>query len=226
MDPIIIFVIIAFAGSLLFIYKKRQQSQLAFIQTYDFHPAIKEKVKNKYPHLNENQIDTIFDALKDYFVLCNKAKRRMIAMPSQAVDTAWHEFILFTRAYNTFSRKAIGRYLHHTPTVAMSSPTLAQESIKRAWRLACAHEGINPKTPSRLPLLFAIDGMYDIENGFKYSLNCRDKTSPNYGNGYCAGHIACAGGCAGDSGASSDGGGFFDDFGSSSDCGGSGCGGD
>ena len=53
----------------------------------------------------------------------------------------------------------------------MASPTVAQDGIKRAWRLACAREGINPKTPSRLPLLFAIDGV-GIANGFRYQLDC------------------------------------------------------
>jgi hypothetical protein len=226
MNTAIFFSVAIIALSLFYLYRKRQQSQLSFIQSYSFHPVIKEKVQKRYPHLNDSQVETIFDALRSYFTYCNKAKRRMVAMPSQAVDTAWHEFILFTRAYQLFSKRAIGRYLHHTPTVAMSSPTLAQESIKRAWRLACAHEGINPTTPARLPLLFAIDGMYGIEDGFNYSLDCSDKRSPNYGDGYCAGHIACASGCAGDSGAKSEGGGFFDGFGSGSDCGGSSCGGD
>jgi hypothetical protein len=226
MNSVLVVTLALISLSLFFLFKKRQQSQLNFIRNYAFHSAIKEKVQKKYPQLNDNQVDTIFDALRDYFVYCNKAKRRMVAMPSQAVDTAWHEFILFTRAYQLFSKRAIGRYLHHTPTVAMSSPTLAQESIKRAWRLACAHEGINPGTPSRLPLLFAIDAMYDIEEGFKYSLDCRDKSSPSFRDGYCAGHIACAAGCAGDSGATGDGGGFFGSLGSGSDCGGSSCGGD
>jgi hypothetical protein len=220
MHPIIIpiFIVIAIATALAatFLLRARRRSQLEFIRSYNFHPAIREKVARRYSHLNDNQINTLFDALRDYFTFCNRAKRRMVAMPSQAVDTAWHEFILFTRAYKLFSKRAIGRYLHHTPTVAMSTPTQAHESIKRAWRLACAKEGIDPANPARLPLLFAIDAMYGIEDGFVYSLDCRDKSSPNDGSDYCAGHIACAGGCAGDSGAG-------DDFSSGSDCGGSSC---
>ena len=150
----------------------------------------------------------------------------MVAMPSQVVDVAWHEFILYTRAYEIFSKRAMGRFLHHTPTEAMKTPTLATEGIKRAWRLACAHEQITPSSPVRLPLLFAIDEMLNIEDGFKYSLDCQNRNSPKYGNGYCAGHIGCASGCAGDSGSSSgSSGGFFDGFGGS-DCGGGGCGGD
>lgn len=140
----------------------------------------------------------------------------MVAMPSQIVDDGWHEFILFTRSYKDFCKKALGRFLHHTPTEAMRTPTLAQEGIKRAWRLACAKERINPNNPTRLPLIFAIDSMLNIPNGFKYSLNCKDKNSPSYGGGYCAGHIGCTSGCAGDFGANTS---------SGADCG-SGCGGD
>lgn len=95
--------------------------------------------------------------------------------------------------------------------VAMSTPTLAQEGIKRAWHLACAKEGINPGAPLMLPLIFSIDSILNIPNGFKYSLNCQDKNSPAQGDGYCAGHIGCSSGCAGDSGVETTGsGGFFD----------------
>jgi len=70
--------------------------------------------------------------------------------------------------------------------------------------------------------------MLNITNGFTYVLNCRDKNSPGYGQGYCASDIACASGCTGDSGAGDSSQGFFDglfDSAGGSDCGG-GCGGD
>jgi hypothetical protein len=209
-----------------YFYWNKKKSQLEFIESYRFNSAIGKKVQEKYPHLDNRQIDLVLIGLKEYFYICNKAKRRMVSMPSQVVDVAWHEFILFTRPYQAFCQKALGRFLHHTPTEAMRTPTMAQDGIKRAWRLACAKNNINPATPTRLPLLFAIDSQLGIEDGFKYSLNCKDKSSPLYGDGYCAGHIGCASGCAGDSGTPSSSGGFFDGFGGdSSGCGG-GCGGD
>jgi hypothetical protein len=119
---------------------------------------------------------------------------------AQAVDDAWHAFILFTRSYDRFCQPALGRFLHHTPAEAMVSPTIAQEGIKRAWNLACRREGIDPKAPARLPLLFAIDAMLGIPDGFRSELRC----SPGEGSsGYCASHIgctSCGGGCGGDSG--------------------------
>lgn len=181
----------------------------AYIQSYKFPLSIKEKVKDRYPHLDDRDLSNVISGLKEYFFICNTAGRRLVSMPSQAVDAAWHEFILFTRAYDDFCRRGLGRFLHHTPAEAMKSPTRAQNGIKRTWRLCCAREGINPKSPARLPLLFALDADLNIPDGLKFSLNCRGPNS----HPYCAGDIGCGGGCSGDSG-DGDGG-----------CGG-GCGGD
>ncbi len=217
------------AASAMIYGRNRRARQLAFIKTYPFHPALKAKLNAKYPQLSEEQTHLVFRALRDYFWMCNKAKRKLVAMPSQVVDDAWHEFILFTRAYQAFCGKALGRFLHHTPTEAMKTPTLAQDGIKRAWRLACARERLNPNDPGKLPLIFGIDALLEIPDGFVYVPNCRDPSSPGYGSGYCAGHIGCAGGCTGDSGAADAERGFFDGlfdgFNCGSDCGG-GCGGD
>ena len=221
-------IFICLAG-LMYLYRlKRQWRQLDYIKTYVFHTSIRDKLLKKHPQLTPDQLHLVFRALRDYFYMCNQAKRRMVAMPSQVVDDAWHEFILFTRAYKLFCSKSLGRFLHHTPTEAMSSPTIAQEGIKRAWRLACAKENINPRTPEKLPLIFEIDSRLNITNGFRYSLNCHDKNAVHNTGNYCAGHIGCTSGCSGDSGATSESsGGFFDGLfdGGGSDCGG-GCGGD
>jgi hypothetical protein len=192
-------------------YGRRQRT--AFIDGYVFPATLPDKLRKKYPHLTQDQTDLAMDALREYFQLCNQAGRRMVAMPSQAVDAAWHEFILFTRNYQSFCRRGLGRFLHHTPAEAMRTPTQAQEGIKRAWRLACFREGIDPKTPTRLPLLFALDAELNISNGFRYVLNCQGAADPPY----CAGSIGCGGGCGGDCGASGDGG---SDGGDGGGCGG------
>ena len=198
-------------------YQKKRLSQQNYLRDYIFPAAsLERKLREKYPNLNDQQMALVFRALYDYFRICQFANGSMVAMPSQVVDDVWHDFILFTRLYQLFCQKALGRFLHHTPTEAMSSPTLANQGIKRAWRLSCHLEDIDPKTPEKLPLLFAIDGLLEIENGFKYDLNCQTGS----GN-HCASDIGCSSGCSGDSGDSSS-----DSSGCSSDssCG-SGCGG-
>lgn len=216
----LIILLLVVAGVSYFLYTGKRANQLAYIQNYRFHRTLSSKIKARYPHLTDTQVAMVFDGLTDYFYVCSQANKRLVSMPSQVVDAAWHEFILFTWTYQNSCNKAIGRFLHHTPTEAMKTSTLAQEGIKLAWRLSCAKENIRPSRPLRLPLLFATDGLLKIEDGYTYSLNCKDKSSPLFGDGYCAEHTGGASGCQGDSADSSDPGGFFDASGDSSGCGG------
>jgi hypothetical protein len=109
----IIIIVITFT---YFIFQKsRRKAQLAFIKSYPFHKSIRDKINKTYSHLTIEQSHLVFRALRDYFWMCNMSKRKMVAMPLQVVDDAWHEFILFTRSYQTFCQKALGRFLHHTP---------------------------------------------------------------------------------------------------------------
>jgi len=219
----IVYGVVALAGFITWrtVVNRRR---LRFLESYAFPPAIDRRLAAKRPQLTNDQRELVLRALRDWFWMCGRAGHgRMVSMPSQAVDDAWHEFILFTRIYQSFCRNALGRFLHHTPAEAMSAPTSAQDGIKRAWRLACARDKINPKTPQRLPLIFAIDSMLGLEDGFTYTIDCRDKNSVTYGSGYCASHIGCSAGCSGDSG--SDSGGDGGSGGGDGGCGG-GCGGD
>ena len=219
-----IFFIIALMLLAYFWKKEQQKKQLRFIENYQFSPALIKRVQAQHDYLSDTDMRKVVEATRDYFYICNQAKGKMVAMPSEIVDVLWHEFILFTREYQLFCQKGIGRFLHHTPTEAMKTPTSAQEGIKRAWRLACAKANINPKHPTKLPLLFAIDKSLKIKGGFSYQLNCKGSPTASNGSscgGYCATDIGCTSGCGGDS----DGGGFFGGSDSSSDGGGSSCGG-
>lgn len=145
--------------------------------------------------------------------------RRRVAMPSQAVDDAGHEFILFTRNDQAFCRHGLGRFLHHVPAEAMRAPTHAQEGIRRTWRLSCRRAGIDPGKPALLPELFAMDAA--LAGGFHYRLDCLAALGqPGAGaSPYRASHIGCRSGCSGGGSCSSD------SRGDASGDGGGGCGG-
>lgn len=179
--------------------RQARNKHAQYIDTCPLPARIRQTLQQKYPHLNDAELDLVLKGLREYFHLCNQAGNKMVSMPSQVVDIAWHEFILFTRQYQHFCKKAFGRFLHHTPAEAMPNPTLAQQGIKRAWRLACHREGIRPKHPSRLPLLFAIDNDLAIADGFVYALHCDRMTTGTSDAVYCASHISCASGCGGSS---------------------------
>lgn len=216
----LVFIILSVAFALLgaaVLYGNRRQLHASFIDDYVFPPGVRAKVRKRYPHLTEADADRVLNGLRQYFHLSNLAGRRVLAMPSQVVDVAWHEFILFTRNYQAFCQRALGRFLHHTPAAAMASPTLAQEGIRRAWRLACAREGIDPRAPGRLPLLFALDAELDIADGLRFVPDClrAGASAPGHHNAgvtYCGSHIGCGsgagdGGCTGGDGGGCGGGG-------------------
>jgi len=200
-----------------------------YIDNFTFPRTVSLRLREKYPHLTDGQTQDVIEGLRDYFHICNAAGKNMVSMPSQAVDVVWHEFILFTMQYQNFCKRGLGRFLHHVPAEAMKAPTAAQRGIKLAWKLACQRENIPPKSPSRLPRLFALDALLNIPDGFTYQLNCKRGLS-NTGSscgGYCATHIGCSSSCS-SSGCSSSGGSDSSSGCSSSDssgCGGGGCGG-
>lgn len=211
----------------------RKRSRRGAVAREPFPPGLRVKLAKRYPDYHPGQIDMMLRGLRDWFEVNALADRRYVSMPSRAVDEAWHEFILFTRQYDQYCRRVFGRFLHHVPAEAMQSQHVAQEGVRRTWRLACARERIDPHRPKRLPRLFAIDATLGIAGGFVYALNCGDTGRNAAGDPYCATSIGCASGCGGgsdgaDHAAASDGGGDSggDSSGDSGSSCGSGCGGD
>lgn len=198
LSMLIVLLVVAMLVAVI-VHKIRQSARRRFIQEHRFPSLLSKTVSATYPHLDATQLQKVLRGLKQYFQICHRAGKTPVSMPSQVVDVAWHAYILSTRQYQQFCDQAFGRFLHHTPAEAMQNKTLAQDGIKRAWRIACAEEGINPRTPNRLPLLFALDAELGIANGFVYQLDCLSRT----GNGYCASHIGCSSGCSGASGSDS-----------------------
>jgi hypothetical protein len=149
-------------------------------------------------------------------------------MPSQVADDLWHEFILYTRDYDAFCRRAFGGFLHHTPAVVLSEHRKNNEGLRRVWWYCCKYENIDPVTPSRLPLLFALDSKLKIANGFFYQPDCKAlRESGSGGSPHCGGDFSDSsfdGSSDGFGDGSSDSGGG--DSGGGGDGGGGGCGGD
>ena len=203
--------------------------QTEFIRTYTFPQGLLARFAEKRPTLTLKEQQLVLRGLRKFF-LCNlMARGAFVSMPSKAVDDLWHEFILFTKHYNDFCHQAFGKFLHHTPAVALSSQKVADQGLRRTWWYACKDETINPRQPTRLPLLFALDAKLKLADGFSYLPNCKDRKAND--NNSRAVNCATDFGGSGSDGGSSDG---FGDLGLSSDagggdssssCGGGGCGG-
>ncbi len=203
----------------------------AYVRTYMFPAGLIDRLGKHRPGLALKDRQLAARALRQFFLAYLKGGRRAVAMPSQITDDLWHEFILHTQAYRIFCNRAFGRFLHHAPAAVLGTDRTRNEGLRRVWWRSCLEENINPRRPTRLPLLFAIDGKLSIADGFRYALDCRrltrdgattqctsdfsdssvdgstagfgDSASDGFGGG---GGTSGGGGSSADSGASSDGG--------------------
>jgi len=220
----------------------RQLRRAEFIRTYRWPRGLLKRLEQHHPGLTRKESALISRRLRQFFIAYLESGRSYVSMPSQIVDDLWHEFILYTREYDRFCRRAFGGFLHHTPAVVLDAQhTHGNAGLRRVWWYTCRYENIDPAKPSRLPLLFALDAKLNVENGFVYHADCEflrdagvtgvvhcgadfssrsiDGSSAGYG-ARSSSHTgsSCGGGCAGGGGC----GGGGDGGGCGGGCGGGG----
>ena len=169
--------------------KWRNAARAEYIRQFTFPNGLFDKLRKKPPELSLKDCQLVALALRRVFLAYLKSRRRPVSMPSQVVDDLWHEFILYTKAYDAFCRRAFGRFMHHTPAAALSNVHEHDVGLKRCWWHACREESINPRKPTRLPLLFALDSKLNVADGFRYALDC-NQTQRRTADGkavYCGG---------------------------------------
>jgi hypothetical protein len=187
------------------------------------------KLRETYPHLTASDCVKVEQGFRQFMFAAHHSQGSFVAMPSQVVDALWHEFILHTRAYEEWSKAALGSFLHHTPAEVLGRSAKRNDGLRRAWYWACKQEGINPRLPERLPLLFTLDAQLAIPNGFHYTTDCHgpkrrlDDGGP--AGGGCGAHCTADFSSASFSGDANGFGGSDASSGGSDGDGGSGCGG-
>lgn len=198
------------------------------IRTFQFPNGLYEKLKKHHPQLTLKECQLVSRGLRKFFLAYLKSGRKFVSMPSQVVDDLWHEFILYTKDYQSFCHQAFGGFFHHTPAVVLKGGQLQSNAgLRRCWRYACQEENINPRSPTRLPLLFALDTKLNIVNGLHYVADCesirrKSNDTSNSTACYCGGDFSDSSVDGGTSGFDE---GVGDSGGDSSDGGGGGCGG-
>jgi len=94
---------------------QRRIERAQYIASYIFPTSLRFKLDQAYPDFTGEQVGMILQGLRVWFQLVAANPRTQLGMPSQAVDKAWHEFILLTKNYADFCDNAFGKFLHHTP---------------------------------------------------------------------------------------------------------------
>src|SRR5262245_44590683 len=233
-DPLVLIAIIALCAVIVYLYRSwRTYRREEFIRTYRWPAGLLERLEKQHTGFERKDSALVSRGLRQFFLAYARSGRRFVSMPSQVADDLWHEFILYTREYQAFCRKAFGGFLHHTPAVVLSADRKNNEGLRRVWWFCCKEENIDPVHPSRLPLLFALDAKYRIAGGFTYHPQCeqlRKDGGAAAGAAYCGGDFASSsvdGSTSGFGDSASSGGDSSGDSGGDSGggCGGGGCGG-
>lgn len=170
--------------------KLRAARRAEFIRHYSFPKGLIQKLQARRPGLPAKDGQLVARALRQYFLAHLASGRQFVSMPSQVTDDLWHEFILYTRNYEEFCRRAFGRFMHHTPAVVLGKERQDNTGLRRTWWYCCKDENINPVTPTRLPLLFAIDTKLGIADGFRYVPDCSALRERGDGSAHCGGDFA------------------------------------
>ena len=163
-----------------------------------------DKLIAAHPQLKRGDADLVLRGLRQFFMAHLRSGRKFVGMPSKVVDAAWHEFILHTQAYQAWCHSAFGSLLHHTPAEVMGGSNVKRnDGLRRTWYWTCKEESIDPRAPTRLPLLFALDKKFNIAGGYRYEANCNSIDRASGSNAYCGSDFS-----SGSSGSSGDSGGF------------------
>jgi hypothetical protein len=213
-------------------YRVWRQSQrlrrAEFVRTYRWPRGLLHKLGEKHTGLVRKDAALVSRGLRQFFIAHLVSRNKYVSMPSQIADDLWHEFILCTREYKEFCSRAFGSFLHHTPAAVLDPAQRASnEGLRRVWWYTCKYENIDPRNPTRLPLLFALDTKLNVPNGFRYDTDCRRLRDIGVTGVYCGGDFSSSGVDGGtdgfgDSSSGGDGGGSD---GGGGDGGGGGCGG-
>ncbi len=163
----------------------RRLARDRYIRDYTLPKGLYERLKKRRPELEMKDCMLVARGLRKFFLAHLNSGRKFVAMPSQVVDDLWHEFILYTKAYDDFCKHAVGQFPHHTPAVVLGPEQRDNEGRRRVWWYACKEENINPANALRLPLLFALDAKLGIADGFVYTPDCKSLRSDAGGNVHC-----------------------------------------
>lgn len=207
--PILVFGVIGFLILRPMVIEHRNLKHEAFIRNYVFPQGLFSRLQAAHPQLSLKDCQLVAQALRQFFLSHLKSGRKFVSMPSQVVDSLWHEFILYTKDYEKFCAGAFGKFMHHTPAVVLGSQKASDAGLRRCWAYACREEKINPSKPTRLPLLFALDQKLAIANGFLYVADCSTirragDASGSQGIVHCGGDLASASSDGGGGGTEND----------------------
>lgn len=191
------------------------QQRLALINNYAFTENVLNSFRKHYPQLDDAAVTQVINQLKSYFIVVltathdnelQKLAKPVWGMPSRVVDDLWHVFILDSRIYMAFCMECFGFYLHHNSadaSVTYQRKQKINDQLYITWVYACQLENKgNLMMVDTFPMLFQIDDVLNIPQGFSYTLEeflaqarlYRKKPNDNNAATGCSSCSSCGGG--------------------------------
>lgn len=202
---ILLAAIVVLAAVALLLWRRNVRlARERYVRDYVWPKGLLDRLAKRRPGLEPKDRALVARGLRQFFLAHLLSGRQFVSMPSQVVDDLWHEFILYTKGYDAFCRQAFGRFLHHTPAVVLGEERQNNAGLRRCWYWCCREENVDPKNPSRLPLLFALDAKLGIADGFIYSPDCKALAGGQGGTVHCGADLGSGDGSDGGSGESAD----------------------
>lgn len=94
------------------------------VMSYRFQPLIDRLVEKK--GLKRTEAEELYRDLMRFMFLCGT--RSEVLAPSERIDLAWHEFLLFTKQYQEFCSRMFGFFVHHKPRTKKDNPRKSGKS--------------------------------------------------------------------------------------------------
>lgn len=92
-----------------------------------------ERLKVKL-NLEHKEAEQLFIDMKQFLFLCGT--RPGICSPTEPIDAAWHEFVLYTQDYASFCDEMFGRFIHHVPPTYLSNEGQTKGKTWRTFQVA------------------------------------------------------------------------------------------
>ena len=156
-------------ASLLFIGWGRWTRE-RFVREAPMPITAKRKLREAFPDLSSKDSDLGERALRQFFLAnLRSGSGAPVAMPSILAGHLWQGFASDASAYSRWCQTAFGQVLVPTAAQSLGRNANTNDALRRTWFWACKDEAINPKNPTRLPLLFALDAKLSVAGGIVYS---------------------------------------------------------
>ena len=139
-----------------------------FVREAALPQLLKHKLRDAYPLLSAKDADLAERGLRQFFIACLRSNKNFVAVPSHTVGALWSAFSQDSKAYRNWCQNALGYAPDYSPAQVLGKKASSNDALRRAWYWACKDEAIDPRKPSRLPLLFALDAKLAIPDGFYY----------------------------------------------------------